>query len=41
MGTPEYVAPEQIRGRDVDGRADLYAVWVMLFEMVMVKLVER
>ncbi len=35
MGTPEYVSPEQIRGRDVDGRADLYAVGVMLFEMVM------
>ncbi len=35
MGTPEYVSPEQIRGRDVDGRADLYAVGVMLFEMIM------
>ena len=35
MGTPEYVSPEQIRGREVDGRADLYAVGVMLFEMVM------
>jgi serine/threonine protein kinase/HEAT repeat protein len=35
MGTPEYVSPEQIRGREVDGRADLYAVGVILFEMVM------
>jgi len=35
MGTPEYVAPEQVRGKEVDGRVDLYAVGVMLFEMVM------
>jgi serine/threonine protein kinase/HEAT repeat protein len=35
MGTPEYISPEQIRGREVDGRADLYAVGAILFEMVM------
>lgn len=35
LGTPEYIAPEQIRGKQVDGRADLYGVGVMLFEMVM------
>jgi HEAT repeat protein/tRNA A-37 threonylcarbamoyl transferase component Bud32 len=37
MGTPEYIAPEQIRGREVDGRADLYAVGVILYELVMGK----
>lgn len=33
VGTMEYMAPEQIRGEKVDGRADLYAVGCMLFEM--------
>ncbi len=34
MGTAEYMAPEQARGEDVDARTDLYAVGVMLFQMV-------
>ena len=32
-GTPGYAAPEQWLGRDVNARADLYALGVMLFEM--------
>jgi serine/threonine-protein kinase len=33
-GTPEYISPEQVRGCDVDARADLYSVGVILFEML-------
>jgi YVTN family beta-propeller protein len=32
MGTVDYVAPEQIRGEEIDGRADVYALGCLVFE---------
>lgn len=37
MGTPDYISPEQVKGKRGDARSDLYALGVMLYEMLVGK----
>ena len=37
VGTPKYMSPEQLQGQPVDGRADIYSLGIMFYQMIVKK----
>ncbi|MCX6834806.1 MAG: serine/threonine-protein kinase [candidate division Zixibacteria bacterium] len=37
MGTPNYISPEQLKGREIDRRADIFSLGVLMYEMLLGK----